>query len=367
MVRYTMICLLLCTFALGQEAKPTPAPKAAAKPTAESAKPASTPAAKVPTATNAVPDAPVITIPGICEKKPVKTAPASACQTVITKSEFEKLINAAQPNMPQASRRRFADSYVMGLILANEAHKNGLDKGPNYETTMKLMRTQVLAQQQYAAMQKEAALVPEQDIADYYHAKLADYEEANISLINIPSTKQIEGEDKLSAEDKAKQQKESEAAMKKLADDLRARAVAGEDFAKLQEEAFQTAGIKTKVPNTSMGKTRRSALPAKFASIMDMKSGEVSPLISDQGAYLIIKIEAKETEPLDKVHDQIKTLLEKQKMQDNMKHIQTSVTPIIDEKYFEVPPAAAQQGMSMPKAAPQGAKPPAQPAATTPK
>ncbi len=52
---------------------------------------------------------------------------------------------------------------------------------------------------------------------------------------------------------------EAEKSMTKLAEDLRARAAKGEDFAKLQKEAFEAAGMKIDVPN---GCCRTFAAPA---------------------------------------------------------------------------------------------------------
>jgi hypothetical protein len=50
------------------------------------------------------PDAPVITIEGVCDKG---TA-AADCKTVVTRAEFEKIVNTMMPNMPKPQQKGFA-------------------------------------------------------------------------------------------------------------------------------------------------------------------------------------------------------------------------------------------------------------------
>ena len=103
--------------------------------------------------------------------------------------------------------------------------------------------------------------------------------------------------------------------MKKLADALRARAAAGEDFEKLQDEAIAASEIKGKPP-TKLGKVRRTSLPPDQAAIFNLKPGETSQLITTPNGYLIYKVGEKDTLPLDKVRDEIFSTLRSQRMQD---------------------------------------------------
>ena len=61
--------------------------------------------------------------------------------------------------------------------------------------------------------------------------------------------------------------------MKTKAEALRVRAAAGESFSKLQDEAYLFAGLKTKPPNPTLGKVRRSNLPPSHIVVMDLKPG----------------------------------------------------------------------------------------------
>src|SRR5437016_1662282 len=70
------------------------------------------------------PDTPVITVNGVCDQG----AGAADCKTVVTRAEFEKIVNALQPNMPKQQQKALANQYAMALLLAGKAHEQGLDK-----------------------------------------------------------------------------------------------------------------------------------------------------------------------------------------------------------------------------------------------
>jgi parvulin-like peptidyl-prolyl isomerase len=365
MTQYAFVCLLFAAMAWGQAASPTaPAQQPSAAPAQQPGAPpdaAGNPAeSKEGEAAKVAPDAPVITINGMCDHPSADKAAADPnCKTVITRSEFEKILDSVQPNMPPRVRRQFATRYSMALVMAQKAHEMGLDQGPKFDDRMKLMRMQVLSQSYNQAVQEKAGQISDKDIEDYYHSHSGDYEEANLQRIFVPRAQQAPASKvKLSSAAEEKRRKDSEEVMQKEADKLRARAVAGEDMSKLQEEATQLAGVKSKAPSTKMGDVRRNSLPPAHASVMDLKTGEVSPVISDQSGYYIYKVGKKETEPLDKAKEEIRGALRSQRMQEQMQAVQQSATPTLDENYFgpDMPP-----GHGMPLPSPTGgpsSKPP---------
>ena len=112
-----------------------------------------------------------------------------------------------------------------------------------------------------------------------------------------------------------------------------------------------------------MGEVRHNGLPPAHASVMDLKAGEVSPVISDPSGYYIYKVVSKDVEPLDKTKEEIRGALRSQRMQEQMQAVQQSATPTLDEAYFgpEMPPT---HGMPLPP--PTGAPSP-KPSAPGPK
>src|SRR5438034_5038583 len=90
--------------------------------------------------------------------------------------------------------------------------------------------------------------------------------------------------------------------MKKEAEALHTRAASGEDFDKLQQEAFTTGGLKANPPSTKLGKVRRSSLPADQGAVFDLKSGEVSQLISGPNGYFVYKVGDRKSTRLNSSH-----------------------------------------------------------------
>jgi hypothetical protein len=349
MTRFGLVCLLLAAMAWGQAATPTPTLS-----TRPSGSPAANPAdTKEAEASNVPPDTPVITINGACPNPPPDKAADQNCKTVITRAEFEKIMDAVQPNMPPRVRRQFAMRYASALVMADKAHEMGLDQGPKYEQRLNLARVQILSQTLNQAVQEKAGQISDQDIEDYYHNNTSVYEEVDLQRIFIPHSQTLPASKiKLSQAAEKKRQEDAEEVMKNEADKLHTRAVAGEDFAKLQNEAYLLAGIKTKAPSTKMGKERRNNLPPTQAAVMDLKTGEISAVFSDQSGYFIYKVGVKDVEPLDdKLKEEIRGSLRTQRVQEQMQAVQKSATPTLDESYFgpEMPPA---HGMPMPPTAP---------------
>jgi hypothetical protein len=99
-------------------------------------------------------------------------------------------------------------------------------------------------------------------------------------------------------------------------------------------------------------------LPPSQASAMNLKPGEVSPVITDQSGFFIYKLASKDTMSLDQVREEIKGTLRSEHLQNEMKAVQESATPTLDEAYFgpETPPRGPLQPAA-PGTAPAPAKP----------
>lgn len=357
------------------------------------------------------PDAAVITVNGVCPAtskpaaakpvagaaaKPATTAKAAAtakadCKTIVTKAQFEKMANALSPNMTPQVKKQLAGVLPRVIAMSDAAEKKGLDKTPAFKETMKFYRMQVLTQTLQRSIQEEAAKVPAEEIAKYYKEHADTFEQFNLDRVFVPRTRQepIEAKEKedddkgeklseeaqkaKQAEQKAKTE-EGEQAMTKLADSLRARAAAGEDFVKLQKEAFEAAGMKIESPTVNLASVRRAGLPAAHASVFDLKAGEVSQVIGDSGGHYIYKVNSKDELPLDKVESEIKNTLVNQRTRDMMEKVNGSYKPDLNEAYFGPAGAMAPPPrMQNPHMAPppgmqqrQQAPPPAEPQAQKP-
>jgi len=312
----------------------------------------------------------VITIDGVCPARPhpatgakgatVKPAadtktispktPAD-CKTTITKAEFETLAKGLSPNMTPQLKRQLANILPRLYAMSAEARKKGLDKGPEYTAAVKFYQMQILSQQLQRKIQDSAAKDADGGIQAYYDKNPEAYEQYSLERLFIPKAKQeqpaeedkdkdekLTDDQKKAKEDADKAKTEaSEQEMTKLADTLRARAAAGEDFIKLQKEAFDAAGMKIESPTVSLPKVRRTGLPPAHAAIFDLKVGEVSQVISDNGGHYIYKVDSKDVLPLDQVKDEIHNKLQNDDAKAEMEKVTNSFKATNNEEYFGPP------------------------------
>jgi len=394
-----LVCVLLSTLAWGQAAPGTPPPSQAPAPPPDTS-------AAVP------PEAAVITVNGVCPAKPkpavaktaagtdaksataektTATTSAADCKTVITKAQFEKLASGVAPNMTPQLKKQLASVLPRLIAMSSAAEKKGLDKTPRFSETMKFAKMQILTNELQRSIQEEAAKVPPEDVEKYYKDHPDAFEQFNLDRLFVPRTKQGEADakeedeekgEKLSEEaQKAKEATEkakadeAEQTMTKLAESLRTRAAAGEDFPKLQKEAFDAAGMKIESPTVNLPKVRRTGLPPAHAAVFDLKAGEVSQVINDSGGRYIYKVNSKETLPMDQVKDEIHSKLQNDRNREMMEKVNGAFKVETNEMYFgpggpmQPPPRMPNPRMvpspTTPQARPQGA-PPAQPPAAKP-
>ena len=354
-----LACLLAGTLAWGQAKPAVPTPSLENRPPAADKDDKGQEAQKPDAAASVAPGDPVITIKGLCDERTEASGSASSsagCQTVITRAEFEKIAGALMPTMAPQMRQQLANAYPRLLVMAHDAEKRGLAQGEQFDERMHFARLQILSQELSRALQEESAQISDKEIEDYYHNNTAAYEQATLERIFVPRSKQLDPpKEKLSDDEMKARQKAGEDEMTKVADSLHTRAVAGGDFTTLQKDAFEAAGIKSTPPSPSLGKMRRTSLPPTHSAAFDLKPGEVSQVLNDAGGHYFYKLEAKEVQPLDAVKEEIKRMLQNQRMQDAMQKIQQSFTADLNQAYF---------GAAMP-AGPMGAQP--RPMQTVPK
>ncbi len=371
-----LMCVLLGTLAGGQAMPGTPAPSPA---------PADSSASIPPTAA-------VITIDGVCADKPkptlAKTTPAAGakaataaktaatristadCKTVITKEEFETLAGHLAPNVTPQMKKQLGSLLPQWIALSAKAKKEGMDKTPQFEDRVKVLKMQILSQELRQNIQEDAGKIPPAEIEKYYQDHASDYEQFNLERLFVPLNKQNEVEvkdeernEKLSeeaqkakaAEQKAKRD-EDQKAMGELAQSLRTRAAAGEDFAKLQKEAYEAAGMKIEAPTVTLPAVRRTGLPPTQAAVFDLKEGEVSQVISDSAGHYIFKVKNKSTIPLEQANNEIHGKLQSERMRKMMEDLNNSFKVETNEAYFG--PAAPNGPMGGPRGPGQMMPPP---------
>ncbi|HEY6371633.1 MAG TPA: peptidyl-prolyl cis-trans isomerase [Candidatus Sulfotelmatobacter sp.] len=407
MGKSSLMCVLLGTLAWGQAAPSAPPPPQPAQ------APVDTSAASV------APDAAVITVIGVCPAQPkpavakgtaataAKPAtaamapetntPAADCKTVITKAQFEKLASALAPNVTPQVKKQLAGVLPRFIGMSSEAKKEGLDKTDQFKQTVEFAKMQILATELERKIQEEAANIAPEEIEKYYKEHADAFEQFNVDRLFVPRTKQPEAEAKEKEEDekdeklsdeakKAKEAEEkekvkakadeAEQVMTKLAESLRVRAAAGEDFVKLQKEAFEAAGM-TRIdsPTVNLPNVRRTGLPPTHATVFELKSGEVSQVISDSGGHYIYKLNSTNHVPLEQATNEIHSKLQNDRTREMLEKVHNSFKAETNDAYFgpggvgAAPPPRLPRPRPMPQTVAPGqpqTPPPAQPPAAKP-
>lgn len=338
----------------GTSAKPAPAaPAAQAAPEAESA-----PAAK---SAEVPPSAPVLTLEGVCNGK-VPPNPTPGCKTVITRAEFEKLVDALDPKMPAPRRRQLAEVYSRMVVMSDIADQRGLEKDPDTQEVLRFMRMQTLTQLLLRQIQKEASEVPPAETQKYYNEHQQQFEEAKFQRVFFPKTPP------------GGEKPPDEKTLKAEAAKIRAAAVAGGDFEKLQKQAYDDLGVKTPPPPVSAGTQRRGTVPPAQEKIFDLQPGQISEVIDEPGGLYLFKLESKKRLTLPEVTPEINRTLESERMKAALDKITDNVKPVFNDQYFGGggPEAPALMPPNHPRAPRPGAgtarpKPGSPPSAPSPK
>jgi len=318
-MRYACVTLLLAGLAVGQAQSPTQGQKRSASPSTRAvqekpqrqtnaAKPA-----KVP------PSTPVVTIEGTCAK-PVA---GGACSTIVTRQEFERLLNAvnppgaAQPEPPPGAKRELAMRYARLLAAANRARQAGLDKSPAAQDLIRFGTLQALAQILTLNV-LEKSKPSDAEIQQFYEKNKARMRQAKLQRVMLPADTGTNKQDAPPLSEVAKK--------------LYEQAKAGADFNKLQAEGFQTLGLQNP-PDTTFS-AAPDALPPQHQNVFDLKPGEVSQLFDQPGAYYFYKMGSIEPLPLDQVNEGIARELQQKKFQAAMESMLKNISPKLNEDYF---------------------------------
>lgn len=280
------------------------------------------------------PNAPVITIHGLCENSAtqsrsgagsVRHQKATICKTIITRAQFEALANALQPSMGPADKRQLAVLYSKLLLMQREFRNLDLGKDPGVKEALDFANLRSQAEAVEKKLDGQAQVISDADVEQYYKSNSSFYETADLLRIYVPKQKRQSVSGGTPEPD--------EESMRKEADALQAQAVAGEDFTKLQNDAYAAAGIAGTRPPVKMGKLTANELPPNQRVVISFKLGEVSPVIVDNG-YYIFKVLSKDAKPLAQVQSQIRSIIAQQRLMKAINQLEESGHTDFNEDYF---------------------------------
>jgi len=302
---------------------------------------------------------PVLVIKGVCDP-PVAKGSNLVCATTLTRAQFETLWKSfnrqnAGPvvEQPASARKSMASAYGSLAIMSQEAHKRGLDRTPEFQLQMKVLRMQLLSKALQDSIKKQYAEPSAAEIEKFYKDNLPSYQELSLHRLQIPKRgpqlPPIEG----------KPAPEPVTFSPADAEEFKKRAAAGEDFDKLQKEVVDKLQFKTTPPVTS-GKRRHGEFPPQEeGEIFALPAGSVTRVFDEGSSFVIYKIDEKKTLSLDEVRGNITRTLADQNARDAEAKIENAPEKYSSPVYFsdmpkkEAPPAPHAEENPMAEPAPK--------------
>jgi parvulin-like peptidyl-prolyl isomerase len=239
--------------------------------------------------------------------------------------------------------------------MARKGEQNGVENDPNVKQQLKLSRDQVLASA-YNQKLLDDAQPSDAEIQKYYDQNPSSFEEVTLQRLYIPKA--------TPTKDKPVDANAEKSAAQKLRD----RAASGEDFNKLEKEAFANQPNPQSAPPADMGPRRRGSLPPdQESAVFALKPGEVSQLMENPAGWYVYKVTAKRTVPFADVKEEVSRKLQQQKYMDMRNDITNSADIKLNEAYFGAPEGEmpGMPGMHPPPSGPSSKKPPASPTPQT--
>lgn len=254
-------------------------------------------------------NATIITITGLCSRSsPMAFDPD--CKTLMTRAQFEQVLNAVQPGSPQAVRKRFAVDYTHTLVKARKAHELGLEKQPDFDSRVEVLRLASTRKAfELSINVNEWNKISDRQIQDYYRSNPQEFVQVNLEKLYVPWFEPDDDPKKpLSDAEKKKRDEQSFRDLRVEAEKLYQRALAGEDFLALQIAANKFTDVNngtSTLGDVVLERFRRVMFTPALAPVMDVEPGHLTPILTEDNGYYIFKVTKKSLLPIDKVRLEI--------------------------------------------------------------
>jgi parvulin-like peptidyl-prolyl isomerase len=240
----------------------------------------------------------------------------------ITRAEFELLVATVAPKaVAPADKRKVAEQYADLETMVQEARKRMLDQSPETKQMMAIQSDNVLASTLAKKLQDKSQFT-DLDLRAYFNAHPAEFQEAKGSHILI----RFKGS-AVPLKPNEKDLTEAEALAK--AQDIRAKLVAGGDFAALAKAESDDAGSGAKGGDLGTFKQGQMVPPFDKAAFT-APIGEVTEPVKTNFGYHLIKISSRTT----KTFEQAKPDIEKDLARESMEEIRAKTPVTLNEEYF---------------------------------
>jgi hypothetical protein len=284
------------------------------------------------------PEDAVITLRGVCSGSASEARPKDeSCKTVVSRHDFEFLensINLGGKPITMGARQNLAKTYAEYLVYEQPAKQAGLENTDRYAEIMHWLRLRMLTDLLREKIVEEYRAPSDAEMAHYYQENVADFDRVHVARILVPRKLPLPGDEKLTGE-KGKEERDQKLLAK--ANEVRARALKGDDPEKIQKDLYSALGL-TATPSTDLGKQgRKDFLVDESTELFSLKPGDVSKVEAEQASYVIYKVIDRETLPEDAVKTQISREIARRNIEKANQAITQPVQPEYNEKYFGPP------------------------------
>jgi hypothetical protein len=272
------------------------------------------------------PSTPVVTLQGVCKDRQAKTA----CETVITREDLDRFVDASTAAGSKTSRGLQAVQYARSLAFSTLAEQQGLARDPavakELDAQLKLVRARILADAFLEKLQAQAPPVADADIQKYYNEHQNQYLQIQVRRLAVPFEVPTDSGRHLDL-----------AAAKAEMAEVRSRALAGEDLNQLQQDAFRHLRIQATPPSVNTFTLRWGTLQGDEAKLFEMNPGEISAVLDLPAAYAVVKLESKDPMPLETVRQEIENTLRREGLQNEVNKRTKDISAQFNLQYFDMP------------------------------
>jgi hypothetical protein len=224
--------------------------------------------------------------------------------------------------------RNFAESYGQALGLAEAAEKAGIDKDPQFQELMRIVRVRTLADAYRRYLQQKSANPSAEEIQAFYNQNPSQFDQLELDRIFIPRMNPKLPKDK---------QAEFEQKAQQVATETYQKAVKGEAANKLQIAAYTALGLNAPA-TTDIGVRRKGTLPATVEpELFALKSGEVSRLRTDSSGFTIYKVRSRTTLPLENVKEEVGREIYQKRLASAIQEASGQTRVELNENFFRLP------------------------------
>ncbi len=259
----------------------------------------------------------------------------------ITAKEFDQMIEAlpqqyrAQARGPM--KRQMAEQIARMKMLASEARKRGLDKEAATQAKMRFQEDNLLAAATYEDMVQKTK-IDDAALQAYYNEHKNEYENVTARHILI----KFKGSPVPAREGKPELTEEQ--ALAKV-QDIKKQLAGGGDFAAIAKAESDDTG--SGVNGGELGTFGHNQMVPEFeAAAFKLPVGQVSDPIKTQFGYHLIRVDKRDTKPLDQVRTEISDKMKPEAAKKAVDDLRKTAQITLDDSYFGPDSSAspAQQG-----------------------